>query len=137
MSFRYNTITRAGRIAYRKLFPVPTSPYTLGEVKDICSVNLVPPEKLIAFFTDCLGKLKKIKGNEVGDYFEFGVFNGNSIGSMHVARKDMGLSSMRLFGFDAFQDCPRAPRKEMRGHFREDFILALSSKRRSVFPEGI
>ncbi|MBI4713830.1 class I SAM-dependent methyltransferase [Candidatus Uhrbacteria bacterium] len=94
---------------------MPKSPWTAGHVDDICAVNLVPPQKLVDFFKDCLARLKEIKGNEVGDYFEFGVFNGNSIGSMYLAREAMGLKSTRLFGFDAFQGLPPGAEKEDAG----------------------
>ncbi len=143
MSFRYDPITRTSKIIYRKFFPVPKSPYTLGEVKDICAVNLVPPQKLIDFFTDCLTRLKKIKGNEVGDYFEFGVFNGNSIGSMYLARNAMGLNSMRLFGFDAFQGLPPGSEKGDAGAFQAGFYTCSFEQmqqclsQRSVNPNEI
>ncbi len=134
---------RAGRIAYRKFFPVPKSPYTLGEVKDICAVNLVPPQKLINFFTDCLGRLKKIKGNAVGDYLEFGVFNGNSMGSMYLAGKEIGLNSMRFFGFDAFQGLPPGSEKGDSGAFQGGFYTCSFEqtqqclRRRNVDPNDI
>ncbi len=143
MSFRYSSITRTSKILYRKLSPVPTSPYTLGQVADICAVNLVPPQKLINFFENCLARLKKIKGDEVGDYLEFGVFNGNSIGSMYLARDTMGLKSMRLFGFDAFQGLPPGSEKEDAGVYQAGFYTCSFEQmqqclsRRSVNPNDI
>lgn len=73
---------------YRSFFSVPGSPWTAGNVEDICAVNLVPPERLIHFFKQCIQRLRKLKGGEVGDCIEFGVFNGNSIGSMYLAHKE-------------------------------------------------
>lgn len=145
MSFRYGPITRASKIAYRKLFPVPNvkSPYTTGEVKDICAVNLVPPQTLVDFFTGCLKKLKTIKGDDVGDYLEFGVFNGNSIGSMYLARNAMGVKSTRLFGFDAFQGLPPGSEKEDAGVYQAGFYTCSFEEmqqcltRRSVNPDEI
>ncbi|MBU6500439.1 MAG: hypothetical protein KGJ89_01245 [Patescibacteria group bacterium] len=143
MSFRYSSLTRAGKIFYRRFFPVPKSPYTIGEVKDICAVNLVPPETLINFFKNCLKKLKEIKGEEVGDYFEFGVFNGSSIGSMYLARNELGLGSMRLFGFDAFQGLPPGSEKEDAGVYKTGFYTCSFEKmqqclsRRNVNPDDI
>lgn len=45
-------------------------------------MNLVPPEKLVGFFTDCLKLLKELNANDVGDYLEFGIFHRNSIESI-------------------------------------------------------
>jgi len=143
MSFRYSTLERLLKIFYRKFNPVPRSPWTAGPVKDICAVNLVPPQKLVDFFKSCLTRLKKIKGNEVGDYFEFGVFNGNSIGSMYLAREAMGLKSMRLFGFDAFQGLPAGAEKEDAGVYKAGFYTCSFEQmqqcllRRNINPNEI
>lgn len=93
MTFRYNPFTRTLKRAYRKFFPVPRSPWTAGHVEDICSVNLVPPEKLVRFFSNCIATLRPLRNNNVGDYLEFGVFNGNSVGSMHIAREAAAVES--------------------------------------------
>ncbi len=90
MNFRYSPIKRVVKKIYRKFIPVPISPYTAGHVANICAVNLVPAEKLISFFQDYISKLQKIKGEDIGDYLEFGIFNGNSIGSMYLAKNNMG-----------------------------------------------
>ena len=44
MGFRYNFLTRAGKIAYRQFFPVPNvkSPYTVGEVKQFLAAKGIP-----------------------------------------------------------------------------------------------
>jgi hypothetical protein len=104
MSARYSLPVKLLKKTYRRFRPVPRSPWTAGHVNDICAVNLVPPQKLIHFFEDCLLLLKQIKGDEIGDYLEFGVFNGNSIGSMVLARKAIGMPSMRLFA-DSGRSC--------------------------------
>ncbi len=43
---------------------------------------------------------------DLGDYFEFGVFHGASLACMYRAVQDAGLASMRLFGFDSFEGLP-------------------------------
>lgn len=106
MSFRYSLFQRWVKIIYRKINPVPGSPWTKGEVDDICNINLVPPETLKSFFSDCMKLLKDLKGDEIGDYLEFGVFNGSSIGSAYLTAKTLQNDSMRFFGFDAFQGLP-------------------------------
>lgn len=106
-------------------------------------MNLVPSQKLIDFFKDCLARLKEIKGEAVGDYFEFGVFNGNSIGSMYLAREAMGLKLMRLFGFDAFQGLPAGAEKEDVGVYKAGFYTCSFEQmqqcllRRNVNPNEI
>ncbi len=127
MNFRYNTIQRMGKIVYRKFFPVPKSPYTLGAVKDICSVHLVPPENLKIFFADCILKLQAIKGREIGDYLEFGIFNGSSLASMYVTVKRLGINS-RFFGFDAFEGLPAGAEKEDDGVWKKGFYACSFEK---------
>ena len=94
MGYRYNPLQRWIKKTYRKFNPVPGSPWTKGEVDDICKINLVPPETLKTFFTRCIKQLQKLKGKEIGDYLEFGVFNGSSLGSAYLTVKDLNLTSI-------------------------------------------
>lgn len=143
MNFRYSPLQRGLKKIYRKFNPVPKSPWTAGPVDDICAVNLVPPQKLVDYFKDCLATLKKIKGDDVGDYLEFGVFNGNSIGSMYLAREAMDLKSMRLFGFDAFEGLPTGSEFEDDGVWKKGFYSCSFEQmqaclvRRNVNPNAI
>jgi len=143
MGYRYSLLTRALKRIYRKLNPVPQSPWTTGYVEDICAVNLIPPQKLVDFFKGCLASLKHIKGDEVGDYLEFGVFNGNSIGSMYLAREAMHVRSMRLLGFDAFKGLPSGSENEDDGVWKKGFYSCSFEQmqqcllRRNVDPNGI
>ena len=109
---RYSSFKRGLKALFRKLHPVPGSPWTDGSVDDISAIHLVPPETLVGFFAQCTNILKDLKGDDIGDYLEFGVFNGSSMGSMHMARKASKSSSMRLFGFDAFQGLPSGSENE-------------------------
>lgn len=106
MGFRYNSIQRWIKILYRKFNPVPGSPWTKGEVDDLCEINLVPPETLKTFFSGCVKTLKDVKGENIGDYLEFGVFNGSSLGSAYLTAKKMNLNSMKIIGFDSFEGLP-------------------------------
>ena len=112
MGFRYNPIQRWAKIIYRKFNPIPGSPWTKGHVDDICKINLVPIEKLKVFFEDCIKILQKTKGKDIGDYLEFGVFNGSSIGSACLTAKKINLKSMRFFGFDSFKGLPPGTNEE-------------------------
>lgn len=129
MSFRYSPLQHALKKAYRSFRPVPRSPWTAGEIEDICAVNLVPPEKLVTFFLSCLTLLQHEKGDDVGDYLEFGVFNGNSIGSMFHARAAFNAQKpIRLFGFDAFEGLPPDSEKEDDGVWKKGFYACSFEK---------
>jgi hypothetical protein len=143
MNVRYSMPEKLLRKVYRRFHPVPGSPWTAGPVADVCAVNLVPPQKLVRFFEGCLFRLKQIKGDEIGDYLEFGVFNGNSIGSMALAREEAGMPSMRLFGFDAFQGLPAGSEDDDGGVWKTGFYACSFENmqkcllRRNIDPEGI
>ena len=108
------------KFLYRIFIPIPTSSYTLGQVEDICKINLVPPQKLERFFKESLKQLEEIKGKEhVGDYLEFGVFNGSSMSAMHKVSKELNFYSIRFFGFDAFQGLPEQSEKEDAGVWKK------------------
>lgn len=128
MSFRYNIFTRESKKIYRKFLPIPKSPYTIGHIDDICSVHLVPPEVLKTFFRDSIEKLQKLKGKDIGDYLEFGVFNGASLSSMYLTCKNLGLHSTRFFGFDAFEGLPADSEKEDDGVWKKGFYTCSFEK---------
>jgi O-methyltransferase len=142
MNFRYNPIQRWIKIIYRKFNPVPGSPWTKGKVDDICKINLVPPETLKTFFANCIKNLQDIKGKELGDYLEFGVFNGSSLGSAYLTAKKLNLNSMRFFGFDAFQGLPEETDEEhdvlQKGFYACSFEkMKECLERRNVNPDDI
>lgn len=100
-------------MAFRRVFPVAKSPWTQGVVRDICNISLTPEKKLTEFFESCISILQNLKKSKnIGDYLEFGVFNGSSIGSMYLARKNLGINSMRLIGFDSFEGLPKHSENE-------------------------
>jgi O-methyltransferase len=118
--YRYSPVKRYLKILYRKFNPVPVSPYTLGEVKDICAVTLVPPEILKGFFSQVIELLKQERGDLLGDYMEFGIFNGASLSSAYLSAKKQG-TAMRFFGFDAFEGLPEESEKEDDGVWKKGF----------------
>lgn len=142
MSFRYNPIQKWAKIIYRKFNPVPGSPWTKGYVDDICKINLVPPETLKTFFAGCIKMLQDLKGENVGDYLEFGVFNGSSLGSAYLTAKKLNLESMRFFGFDAFKGLPKGTDEEhdvlQKGFYACSFEkMKECLKRRNVNPDEV
>ena len=128
MGFRYTPFQILAKRIVRRFFPIQKSSYTLGPVEDICAVNLVPPEKLKIFFADCISLLQKSKGQDIGDYLEFGVFNGSSLSSMYLTCKDRGIKSTRFFGFDAFQGLPEGAEKEDDGVWKKGFYTCSFKK---------
>ena len=135
---RYSPLKRAIKTLYRKARPVPPSPWTDGPIDNISTVNLVPPETLVKFFTKCTKTLKALKGKDIDDYLEFGVFNGSSIGSMHQARKEEKIEYMRLFGFDAFQGLPPESEQQDGGVWKQGFYAcSFEDMKASLLKRGI
>jgi len=143
MDFKYSPIKRLFIRVYRIFFPISNSPWAKGNVKDVCSINLIPPSNLKSFFVKNIKNLQSIKGNEIGDYLEFGVFNGSSMSTMYFAAKEMNLKSMKFFGFDAFQGLPLEAEKEDGGVWKKGFYACSFEKmleclkRKKIDPKNI
>lgn len=54
----------------------------------------------------------------LGDYLEFGVYNGTSLVSAFRETEAMGLTHIRLFGFDSFQGLPPAAATDDEGKWK-------------------
>ena len=120
MSYRYNIFSRMIRRMYRLFLPTIPSPYTTGPVKDICTIRFVPSEKYQEFFSNCIRILKEHRGNTIGDYLEFGVFNGGSLSEMYIASKKEKVVT-RFFGFDAFEGLPAESESADKGVFKRGY----------------
>jgi hypothetical protein len=70
--------------------------------------QLVPAERLKRTYREAVSLLiERRKGRPLGDYLEFGVYNGTSLACMHDVLKDFGVAAdVRLFGFDTFEGLP-------------------------------
>lgn len=68
---------------------------------------LVPEKELKRVFHQAL-RLLAGQGDRSGpgDYLEFGVYVGGSMGCMHEVLEERGLHEVRLFGFDSFEGLP-------------------------------
>jgi O-methyltransferase len=54
----------------------------------------------------------------LGDYLEFGVYNGTSLTCMYQELQALGLDHIRLFGFDSFQGFPPTAADEDEGRWQ-------------------
>lgn len=59
--------------------------------------------------------LEQEKGEVLGDYLEFGVFNGTSLACMHGVLRELKADGVRLFGFDSFEGLPETAGTESDG----------------------
>lgn len=68
---------------------------------------LVPKEELKLKYREALLLLtERLGADKLGDYLEFGVCHGTSLACMNQSVQDLGLRSVRLFGFDSFEGLP-------------------------------
>lgn len=97
--------------------------------------RLVPPDSLTEFYGKALRRIIDRRGADaVGDYLEFGVFNGTSMICMYRALEAAGLRHVRLFGFDSFEGVPDDEEKHWaRGMFSCD----LETTREILTREGV
>ncbi len=88
-------------------------------------VNLQRDERRLGHvLRRALQRLKARHGHQgVGDYLEFGVYQGNSLIQAHRALAAEGLEHVRLFGFDSFAGLPQDAAQEgvwSPGQYRAD-----------------
>lgn len=53
-------------------------------------------------------KAKQVRGDDPGDYYEFGIFRGFTFLTAYKVAEEMGLETMRFYGFDSFEGLPDA-----------------------------
>lgn len=83
---------------------------------DLAQYHLLPPEALKSKQREALTYLGARHGRaHVGDYLEFGVFAGGSMSCMFDVVRELGLSQVRLFGFDSFEGMPPSSSVEDEG----------------------
>ncbi len=94
-----------------------------------------------ARFRDAVGQavdrlLARVGQGELGDYLEFGVFNGSTLSIMHDLLDRRALTNTRLYGFDSFEGLPPEANVQdnniwMSGQYRcsEDFARDFLTER--------
>ncbi len=87
-------------------------------------VSFVPPDQLALFFEKAVRRVSDAVGADaMGDYLEFGVYQGNSMMAMQEAVRRVGLEKVRFFGFDSFEGLPSEAEWDgpwSEGEFRSD-----------------
>jgi hypothetical protein len=80
--------------------------------------------------------LGRLGDDELGDYLEFGVYNGSTLAIVHDLLAARGLTNSRLFGFDSFEGLPEEANVDdnniwMPGQYRcpEDFARDFLTNR--------
>lgn len=81
---------------------------------------------------------EQVGTESLGDYFEFGVFSGQSMAAMHRVIQELGLERPRLFGFDSFEGLPQSAKFEDNGYWQPgSFKMDLKSTRKYLTRQGI
>ena len=115
---------RIGRLVGR--FLSPTSKVAIQEwlINTFrIRVDWQPRERLQACFEEQLAWLKEQSNGALGDYLEFGVYQGNSLVCMNRAVRKLDVDGMRLIGFDSFEGLPKSAEFDevwSEGQFRSD-----------------
>lgn len=99
--------------------------------------RLVPEGALEEKYRDTLRLLQE-RGCQLGDYLEFGVYNGSSLSCMHRALDAAGAKHVRLFGFDSFAGLPLEARHDDGGVWRPgQFSIDYDFTRRFLTEQGV
>lgn len=95
------------------IFPTPVEQFTRRHTMNLLlsmkyKRELVPAEKLTQKYDEALRILEERAqpGEPLGDYLEFGVYQGTSLSCFHEALQSRPASTTRLFGFDSFDGLP-------------------------------
>ncbi len=94
------------------------------------SYDMIPQRRFRAILRRGLQELiERIGPIELGDYLEFGVHSCTSLVCVYKELESLGLSHVRLFGFDSFQGLPESARTDdggawFPGQFQCDYRFA-------------
>ena len=101
-------------------------------------LELVPIKELEAKYRLALQLLISIRhGAPLGDYLEFGVYNGTSLACMYRALKNLALDQVRLFGFDSFKGLPAKASTDAGSWKPGDFKSELTNTVDQLTKQGI
>lgn len=96
---------------YRRISPIPPSPSPRSKDENY-QLQLVPSAALTDRLEEILHLLQSQPSGQIGDYAEFGVYNGTSMSCMFEALSRLRLDRVQLFGFDSFLGLPPEANEE-------------------------
>jgi len=100
---------------------------------------LVRPDELQPKFRKAAEFLiKNVGASNIGDYLEFGVFQGTSLNCMYQTVKEAKLHNVRFFGFDSFKGLPPIAAIDIENELQPgDYACTLESTQRRLTCNGI
>jgi hypothetical protein len=114
------------------------SPSALEPGSSFGGVLLVDVKELRGRLREGLALLSRNGKGPIGDYLEFGVFQGTSMICMWEALKEMDLSQVRLFGFDSFEGLPDIASTDDGGHWKPgEFAAPYDLTKERLAEKGI
>ena len=97
------------------------------------------PEKAFSETVRCelLELSRRMSGDGVGDYLEFGVFNGTSLSCVHDVLTELDMGRVRCFGFDSFEGLPQeAADEDGEAWFPGQFACRIDVTRKLLAERG-
>jgi O-methyltransferase len=99
---------------------------------------LIDVEQLRPRLRQGLAHLSRSGKKCVGDYLEFGVFQGTSIICMWNVLNEMNLDHVRMFGFDSFEGMPDAASNDDGGVFKPgEFAASYDLTKQRLAEAGV
>jgi predicted O-methyltransferase YrrM len=101
--------------------------------------RLVPEQALSDKYREVLLLLAERQGaSSLGDYLEFGVYNGTSMICMNKVLEELGFDNVRIFGFDSFEGLPETAAKDDEGSWHQgQFCCDYEFTRKVLDFEGV
>lgn len=100
--------------ALRKLYYAARG--ALSKPADPMTLRLVPEAAFREKVRALVASMIERQGKEnIGDYYEFGVFNGATLATVYGMFQAHGLTKSRFFGFDSFEGLPPEADREGKG----------------------
>lgn len=85
-----------------------------------------------------VGLIERSGRANIGDYLEFGVFNGTSLACVYRLFQELSLDHARLFGFDSFEGLPAEADHEDEGLWLPgQFACGFDLTKRSLTERGV
>ena len=120
-----------------KVSPAPMRRWYENKQKIRGRARLVHDQAVRECFEKVVGILQK-ENVEIGDYLEFGVYNGSTMTWMQRTLQKAGMSDVRIFGFDSFEGLPDYAVDDCGGHWKPgEFSSSLEFTKSVLEHEGV